>query len=152
MTIFRAPRERGGSVGDGELRGRIRGIRVEGHALFSTDGDDIVCAAASATIYTAAGALIELCNAPESCATEREGFFELTAPEFLDTSPEFSGSSNESARRTAAVILETARIGYRQIADSYPKHLRVVETETESETKTRPMAKSSAVPKKGGKL
>ena len=95
----------------------IRKIIVQGHAEYAAHGEDIVCAAASATIYTAAGALTALCGAPENCAKEHGGYFELTAPDL----------KNRDAVYRAIIIMETAYIGFKQIEASYPDYLKVAE-------------------------
>ena len=97
--------------------GAIRKITVYGHADYAVQGEDIVCAAASATIYTAAGALGVLCGAPNGCSTEREGYFEIDVPDFAD---------KDKAYR-ADIIMETAYIGFKQIEASYGNFLRVSE-------------------------
>ena len=109
----------GGSQGSGSPGGggTIRRLRVRGHAEYAAHGEDIVCAAASATVYTAAGALNILCGAPESCAIEKDGFFELTVPVFTDSDDSYK----------ADIIMETAYIGFKQIEASYPGFLNVTE-------------------------
>jgi uncharacterized protein YsxB (DUF464 family) len=94
----------------------IRKLNVRGHAGFANYGGAIVCAAASVTAYTAAGALGELCGAPRGCAKEREGFFELTVPDFKET----------DAAYKARIIMETAYIGFRQIEASYRDFITVI--------------------------
>ena len=98
--------------------GAIRKIKVCGHAGFAGRGKDIVCAAASVTVYTAAGALNVLCGAPRDCAKERDGFFELTVPRFED---------GEKAHR-ADIIMETAYIGFKQIEAEYRGFIKVSES------------------------
>ena len=102
-------------VGVNGEAGPIRKIIIQGHAGYARHGEDIVCAAASVTAYTAAGALGILCGAPESCAKENSGFFELTAPYFDD----------QDIAYRADIILETAYIGFKQIEASYSKFLKV---------------------------
>jgi len=97
--------------------GAIARLKVRGHAGFAGYGDDIVCAAASATAYTAAGALNKLCGAPRKCAKERGGFFEIAVPAFKDG----------DAAYKAKIIMETAYIGYKQIEASYPDFISVTE-------------------------
>ena len=107
---------RSGSIKMG-LPGMIRKLKVRGHAEYAARGEDIVCAAASATVYTAAGALNMLCGAPDGCAVERDGFFELTVPKFKDGETTYK----------ADIIMETAYIGFKQIEASYPDFLTVSE-------------------------
>jgi len=97
--------------------GAINNITVRGHSGYAGHGHDIICAAASVTIYTAAGALCELCGAPERDVKIREGFFELAVPDFKDT----------GAARTAEIIMDTAYIGFKQIEATYPEYLKVID-------------------------
>ena len=104
----------------GGLRGGngvIRKLKVRGHAEYAAHGEDIVCAAASVTVYTAAGALNMLCGVPDNRVKEKDGFFELTVPVFTDS---------DTAYR-ANIIMETAYIGFKQIEASYPDCLKVTE-------------------------
>jgi len=102
---------------NGGPEGAIVNLKVRGHAGFAGYGDDIVCAAASATAYTAAGALTKLCGAPRGCAKERDGFFEIKPPAF----------KNADDAYRAGIIMEAAYIGYKQIEASYPGFLSVTE-------------------------
>ena len=107
---------RGKTMGVGPLRlGEINSITVKGHSGHAEHGKDIICAAASVTIYTAAGALEEICGAPEQNASISEGCFVLPVPDFGD--PHKSNS--------AQVIMETAYIGFKQIEASYPGYIIV---------------------------
>ena len=92
----------------------IDGITVEGHAGYRARGKDIVCAAASTLAYAAAGALEEIAGLA-GCHEHSGGFFSITVPLGID----------DDARRVADTVLRTACVGYRQIAASYPKRLRV---------------------------
>jgi len=104
--------------GTSNIRGAVvRSLEVCGHAGYAAHGEDIVCAAASATAFTAAGALEELCGAPPGCATERDGYFKLDVPAFAD---------GDTAYRSE-IIMEAACIGYRQIQASYPDYITVSE-------------------------
>ena len=96
---------------------RIRRFLVRGHAGYAPHGEDIVCAAASAIIYTAAGALEILCGAQEEGAAEQEGYFEISIPLFEDN----------AATYKADIIMETAYIGFKQIENSYPDFIKVNE-------------------------
>jgi uncharacterized protein YsxB (DUF464 family) len=120
VTVVREPAGPDRPLG-GKSGGRVRRIRVEGHAGFGRRGKDIVCAAISVTAYTAAGAIAELAGAAD-CYVEREAFFEvgLWDAQLLQ---------DADRMRTAEVIMETACVGYRQIAAAYPGHIRLLETE-----------------------
>ena len=90
-------------------------ITVEGHAGYKKRGKDIVCAAASALAYAAAGALEEIAGI-SGCHLESDGYFAISLPEGLEG----------EARRDADTIMRTACVGYRLIAEEYPKHLKVL--------------------------
>lgn len=108
----------GGIDGDAEqMLGKITKIIVNGHTGYAKAGTDIVCAAASATIYTAAGAMSLMCGLPKKNIKERDGYFKLMVPEF----------KNEGANMIAEIILETAFIGFKQIEGSYGDFLKVTE-------------------------
>ena len=113
MIEVEIARRRGGRLPDSQ--GYITKIKVRGHAGYAVHGEDIVCSAASAIAYTTAGALGALCGAPDSCAKEDDGFFEIRIPDF---------PSGEISYR-AEVITETAYIGYKQIEASYASYLKV---------------------------
>ena len=109
---------RGSAAAGGCSSGSIRRLTVRGHAEYAPHGEDIVCAAASVTIYTAAGALEKLCGAPEDCIIEQEGYCEISVPAFKDS----------DAAYRADIIMETAYIGFKQIEASYAGFLKVYET------------------------
>lgn len=98
--------------------GYIRGFDIKGHAGYAEHGSDIVCAAASVTAYTAAGALDGLAGIKD-CYSEESGHFVLILPEEM----------TKEQSQTARIILETAEIGFRQIENSYKKFLSVAEKE-----------------------
>ena len=114
VTVEIARDSAGGGVSG---RGAVKMLRVRGHAGYAAHGEDIVCAAASATAFTAAGALERLCGAPDSCTVERDGYLMISVPAFRDS---------ETAHR-ADIIMEAAYIGFKQIEASYPGNLRVAE-------------------------
>lgn len=98
--------------------GFIRQFSVEGHAGFARHGRDIVCAAASVTAYTAAGALEDLAGIKD-CYSESEGRFFCSIPADI----------SEKQKLTAGVILETTAIGFKQIELEYSEFLNVMEEE-----------------------
>ena len=98
--------------------GRIVQISMKGHAGYEEAGKDIVCAAASVTAYTCAGAIGELAGIPD-CYTTGDGMFEIVMPD--------NAGVDEEKRKIAETILETTYIGFKQIELSYPKYLKVIE-------------------------
>ena len=98
--------------------GRIRQVEVSGHAGADEAGKDIVCAAASAILYTTIGAIEEICaisdfyqivdNADEKSVP----FSEIRIPE------QFLSLDDEKA---AQIILKTMLIGYKQLEETVVK-------------------------------
>jgi uncharacterized protein YsxB (DUF464 family) len=90
----------------------ITSIVVSGHAEFACDGRDIVCSAASTLVYTAIGALSDLCGMKDfyrivdNVDPESVTFSEITMPADLPSG---------EASHTAQIILQTVRIGFLQL-------------------------------------
>jgi uncharacterized protein len=98
--------------------GSIRGFDVTGHAGYADAGNDIICSAVSVTAYTAAGALEDLAGLSR-CFSESDGHMIIGLPDGMSAQQE----------STAAVILETTAIGFKQIELSYGKYVLVLEEE-----------------------
>ncbi len=94
-------------------RGMIRGFKVKGHAEYDEPGDDIVCSAVSAIIFTALGGMDEL--AGYKMFEEKNGSITCFIPDNL-TAEQFA---------TADIILKTMVIGLRQIETDYNKYIRI---------------------------
>lgn len=97
-----------------DCTGNIRHIQANGHADFANEGSDIICSGVSTLIYTAIGAIQELCGAEdfyriiEDRDSESIPFAEINLPD-LDS---------EDRNRTAQTILRTVEIGLIQIEAS----------------------------------
>jgi uncharacterized protein len=98
-----------------DVKNSICKFEVEGHAWYSDNGSDIVCAAVSAVAYTAVGALEDLVGVKGHI--ERDGYMSLNVPIDID----------EKLRRVADIILESMLIGFKQIELSYRKYVKVIE-------------------------
>lgn len=91
---------------------RITSLSVADHAGLAEEGSDVICAAASTLVYTAIGALEDLCGWTDfyRIVSDDDGesipFSEITCPATL---------SDETSLRTAQVILQTVRIGFLQL-------------------------------------
>ncbi|HHW49743.1 MAG TPA: ribosomal-processing cysteine protease Prp [Clostridiaceae bacterium] len=96
--------------------GFIRQIIIKGHAGFSEYGRDIVCAAVSATAYTAVGALGELAGIT-GVHEEKDGFMLISIPKGM----------TEQQKQIAGIILETAVIGLKQIEMEYGRYVKVLD-------------------------
>jgi uncharacterized protein YsxB (DUF464 family) len=101
-----------------DKQANIQGLEIKGHAGYAEHGSDVVCAAASVTAYTAAGALEELAGLA-GCYSEKDGYFNIQLPDNI----------SEKQKNIAAIILETAAIGFKQINLSYSEFLSVKEKE-----------------------
>lgn len=97
----------------------ITGFSVTGHAGFGDHGSDIVCAAASAIMYTAAAGLANVAEAEFAFEVRKDG----AAVCGLD--PDNAEDVNEKAR----VILETMCVGLRQLEAKYPGNVKVINEE-----------------------
>jgi hypothetical protein len=84
---------------------------VTGHAGFAQAGKDIVCAAVSALVQTAANGVSTYCGAVATVRDDPGGDYTLDVP-------------NGGGARAQAV-LETTIAGLRAIARSHPEHMSV---------------------------
>lgn len=95
----------------------IIGFTVKGHANYAESGKDIVCAAVSAITYTTIAGLLNLAGGCDY--QEESGFMAYTR----------TPSSNPKEDEAASIILQTAFIGYQQIAHQYISFVKVLEKE-----------------------
>lgn len=86
-------------------------LTVSGHAGFAQAGSDIVCAAVSALVQTAAHGVSAHCGAIARVHDNPDGDYVLDVP---------SGGGAK-----AQAVLETALSGVRAIARTHPGHVRV---------------------------
>lgn len=86
-------------------------MTVSGHAGFADRGDDIVCAAASALVLTAAHGVATYCGAHVVTHDDPDGDYVLEVP--------------RGGGVRAQAVLESAVAGLRAIARSHPGHLAV---------------------------
>lgn len=96
--------------------GFIWQFTVEGHAGYADPGQDIICAAASVTAYTAVGALEDLAGI-KGCYSVKDGFFSCKIPKDI----------TELQRQTVKIILQTTVIGFKQIELAHKEFLTVFE-------------------------
>jgi uncharacterized protein YsxB (DUF464 family) len=90
--------------------GAIVSLRVRGHAGFAATGQDIVCAAASALVLSAAHGLHRFCG---------------VAPRVFDSTSQFRLDVPGGGSAQAQAVLETAVAGLEAIAASYPGHIKI---------------------------
>lgn len=95
----------------------VSSFTMKGHAGAAPYGEDIVCAAVSAIVYTALGSLDDLCGIKNY--TLEEGFVKWQMPDNI----------SEDKRSTANIILKSMMIGLKQIryTPSYKKYISIVE-------------------------
>lgn len=100
-----------------DSKGFIREFTVRGHAGAGKPGKDIVCAAISAVVYTALGALDELVGIRDY--SESDGFIKCS----------ISTDLLENKVNVTQIILETMTIGFKQIENEYKKFVKVLDEE-----------------------
>lgn len=98
---------------------RITQIIVKGHAGYDEMGKDIVCAAVSAIAYTCAGALKTLLKLQHEPCVIKDGYMECYLPCDL----------SEKQNEIAEYVFETVFVGFKQIAHSYDRYVKVFEQE-----------------------
>ena len=90
--------------------GEITGFVADGHTNYGVEGEDIVCAAASSIIQTAAlGILVVAETGAEFKKDDKKGYFELNLPD--DITP--------TQRRDCNIILRTMLVGLDDLATNY---------------------------------
>jgi len=104
-----------------DSRERLSSVFADGHAGWAEDGEDIVCAAASAILQAAWMGLAEHAHV-EVTAERNKGRLSLRWPEA------------DRDRIDLIAIVATAELALAQIAGQYEKHVRV-RTEPEPETR-----------------
>jgi uncharacterized protein len=92
--------------------GKLVRIEVSGHAGFADAGSDIVCAAVSALVMTAAHGVAQICHTPVRISDDPAGSFVLDVP----------GAGGVDAQ----AVLETTLAGLQAIAKVHPAHVRVL--------------------------
>ncbi len=95
--------------------GEIVAFEVKGHSNYAEHGQDIVCSGISAIAQTAVLGLTHYLPHPPKLQVEA-GYLSCSLPK--DLTPAEKGR--------AEVILQTMTLGMEQIAQSYPKNLRLV--------------------------
>jgi len=106
--------------------GSIVGLRVRGHAGFAVAGQDIVCAAASALVLSAAHGLRRHCE---------------VRPRITDSSTEFRLEVPGGGNPRAQAVLETAVAGLEAIAASYPGYMGITQANLSRVAATGPRAR-----------
>jgi len=98
-----------------ESSGQIKSLLVSDHSGYAEAGSDIICAGASTLVYTAIGALQDLCGL--------EDFYRIVEADDEDSIP-FSeivmpdSALSEEQLRVSRIILQTVVIGLKQLEAS----------------------------------
>ena len=90
----------------------IKGFTVEGHALFSDYGEDIVCASISTLTIGTINSIIRICNKEVEIEKE-DGLIKMYLPDTLETSVE------------AQTLLKSMLYNLQDIEEQYPKNVSV---------------------------
>lgn len=90
--------------------GKIRKVKISGHAGFSEKGQDIVCAAASALVYASIGSLEEQCGLRDFYRIDEEDDDAPVPTTYIRRIPE----EGEKEIRIDA-IFRTLEIGFTQL-------------------------------------
>jgi len=98
-----------------EISGQIRSLSVSDHSGYAEAGSDIICAGASTLVYTAIGAIQDLCGLDDFYRIEEADdedsipFSEIAVPAL---------ALSEEQLRTSQIILQTVVIGLKQLEES----------------------------------
>lgn len=95
--------------------GSITSFTVQGHSGYSHEGEDIVCASVSATIWMTVNGLENVLGLPVSY-TERDGFVECSIPPLLC-----------EERKKADVLLESLSDFFDNLIKQYGKFVTKTE-------------------------
>jgi uncharacterized protein YsxB (DUF464 family) len=102
----------------------ITAFTADGHTNYGTEGEDIVCAAASSVIQTAAmGILMVAKTEAKLTRDDKRGYFALTLPKGLDS----------LRRHDCNVILNTMAAGLADIAGNYSDFVEIVTEDLKGE-------------------
>ncbi|WP_061214382.1 ribosomal-processing cysteine protease Prp [Syntrophomonas wolfei] len=93
---------------------KIISFKIEGHAGFAPEGEDIYCAGVSAVAQTALLGLIKQLTVEPKYKMEK-GFLECELPPSL----------NEEELEKAQIILSTMEAGLLSMQEAYPGRIRV---------------------------
>lgn len=91
-------------------------MECSGHAGYAAKGRDIVCAAVSSILQTAALGVLRYAKVAATYRTDdKTGYLRLDLPQGL----------SEQQRSSANAILQTARLGIEDLCESYPEFVKM---------------------------
>jgi uncharacterized protein YsxB (DUF464 family) len=105
-------------------RDSIVSLEADGHAGYASHGEDIVCAAISVLMQTAVNSL-------EAVAGLEYFIYEADESGYMYI--ELPASMNEAKAHDADVIFRTVLTGLEGIADAYPKHIKLLKREVQTQ-------------------
>jgi uncharacterized protein YsxB (DUF464 family) len=117
-----ASRKNGLDIAYERQRGAIVALGVRGHAGFATAGQDIVCAAVSGLVLSAANGLREFCS---------------VRPKVSDSAAQFRLELPNGGNARAQAVLETTVAGLEAVAAAYPGYMRIKQAKLGAGRKTR---------------
>jgi len=100
-----------------DSRQRLSSVFASGHADAAIEGDDLVCAAASAILQAAELGLTVYSNLQQSAVTRKAG---------EDASMAFAIPAEAREREDVRAIVRTAELAIEQLARQYPDNVRYV--------------------------
>ena len=98
-------------------------LRITGHAGYAPEGQDIVCAAASILVYTAAETVLSYAVGGMLLRAESEGL--LRAEPVVDMQPgDITIACAPKHERVVRAMWDTALLGMQMVAHEYPQNVR----------------------------
>ena len=95
--------------------GSYTGCRLEGHSGYDEEGRDIICAAVSILSCTCVNSLESVCGLPPAVITANErGLLSFDLPQ-----------RDREGDRKAQILMGALKQGLTDLAESYPKYLKV---------------------------
>lgn len=88
---------------------RIVSVECTGHTGYGEQGEDIVCAALSSIVQTAALGLLQVVGADLGYKTGKDGYLKMTLPKEMD----------EGMRHDCDTVLETMLLGVSDLNQGY---------------------------------
>jgi len=92
-------------------------ITVSGHAGYSDQGEDIICAAVSVLTISILNGLTEIVGRKDLCEVVKDGYTNFTVPK----------SSSELQNIKTEILLATYQLGIQGIKEAYGDYLKINE-------------------------
>ncbi|MGG0716332.1 ribosomal-processing cysteine protease Prp [Robertmurraya massiliosenegalensis] len=95
--------------------GRVQSFTISGHALFANNGNDIVCAGASAVTFGAVNSIIALTGVEPEIEQGESGFLRCVIPDNLP----------EDVQEKIQLLLEGMIVSLQTIERDYGKYIKI---------------------------